>query len=48
VAFGIHGDARSFAEMDVGRKFQEVGDGVEADFGRSLGEQRDNDEQVQN
>jgi len=45
VAFGIHGDARSFTEMEVGRKFQEVGDGVETDFGRLLGESRDGHKQ---
>ena len=45
VAFGIHGDAGGFTEMEVGRKFQEVGDGVETDFGRLLGESRDGDKQ---
>src|ERR1700674_4353795 len=37
VAFGIHGDAGGFAEVEVGRKFQEVGDRVETDFGWLLG-----------
>jgi hypothetical protein len=48
VAFGIHGDARGFTEIEVGRKFQEVGDGVETDFGRLLGEKRRGHEEAQN
>src|SRR5713226_9063397 len=48
VAFGIDGDASDFAEMDVGRKLQEVGNGVEANFGGLLGEKRSGHEKKQN
>jgi hypothetical protein len=34
--------------MEVGRKFQEVGDRVETDFGRLLGEKRSGHEEPQN
>jgi hypothetical protein len=38
VAFGIYGDADGFAEVEVGRKLQEIGDGTEVEFGRLLRE----------
>src|SRR6266851_4488289 len=38
VPLGIHGDARGFAKVEIGRKFQKVGDRVETDLGRLLGE----------
>src|SRR5216684_3328402 len=37
VAFRIDGDTGDFAEMGVGRKFQEIRDGVKTDFGGLLG-----------
>jgi len=40
VAFGIYGNADGFAEVEVGRKFQEIGDGTEMEFGWLLGEKR--------
>jgi len=46
VAFGIHGDTGGFAEMEVGWKFQEVGDRMETDFGRLLSEKRSNHEKT--
>jgi hypothetical protein len=48
VAFGIDGDAGGFAEMEVGRKFQKVGDRVKTDFGRLLSEKRSGYEEAQN
>src|SRR6266850_5926273 len=48
VAFGIDGDAGGFTEMDVRRKFQKVGDRLETDFGRLLGEKRDGRKKEQN
>src|SRR5712664_3607128 len=48
VSFRIDGDAGGFAEMEIGRKFQEVGNRVVADFGRLLGEKRNSHEKKQN
>jgi hypothetical protein len=36
VAPGVDGYAGGFAEIEVGREFEEVGDGVEGDFGDGL------------
>src|SRR5712664_4131250 len=48
VSFRIDGDAGGFAEMEIGRKFQEVGNRVVADFGRLLGEKRSGHEKKKN
>jgi hypothetical protein len=48
VALRIDGDASGFAEINIRRKFQEIGDGVEANFGRLLGEKRSGGEKEQN
>src|SRR5207245_1890458 len=47
MAFRIDGNAGGFAEINIGRKFQEVRDRVEADFGRLLGEKRSGGENEQ-
>src|SRR4029077_11726523 len=39
VALRIDGNASGFAEIDIWRKFQEIRSGMEADFGRLLGEE---------
>ncbi len=48
VAFRIDGDADDLAEIEVGRKFQEIGDGAEMEFGRLLGEKRSGQKEKQN
>ncbi len=48
VALGIDGDAGGFGEIDVRRKFQEIGNRLKADFGRLLGEKRRSSEEEQN
>jgi hypothetical protein len=47
VALGIQGDASDFTEMEVRRKFQEIGNGLKTDFGRLLSEERSGHEQAQ-
>src|SRR2546422_4816398 len=48
VAFRIDGDTGGFAEINIGRKLQEVGGGMEKDFGRLLGGKRGSSEEEQN
>jgi len=47
LALRIDGDTRGFAKVDVWRKLQEVGDGMETDFGRLLSEKRNSHEKEQ-
>jgi hypothetical protein len=47
VALRIDGDAGGFAEIDIWRRLQEIGDGMEADLGRLLGKKRSGYEKEQ-
>src|SRR5258707_398101 len=48
VTLGINGNAGGFAEINIWRKFQKIGDRVVANFRRLLGEKRSGHEKEQN
>src|SRR5712692_3099413 len=48
VSLGIDSHAGNFTEIDVGRKLQDVGDGMIPNLGRLLGGDRDGEQEKQN